>query len=248
MKIWVYIIIGFAAQMIDGTLGMAYGISCRTFLRTTTGLPSSVVSAVVHVAELPLTLVSGISHFKLKNVLPHIVLPLIVSGVIGGVIGAYFITNIGNVLEPIIEVYLIIMGFKILFTAFKKESKKRKINRGIYLLGGVGGFLDATGGGGWGPVVSSTLIGLNEDEAKKSIGTVNIAEFFITLAETTTFVALIGNFVAYTEIIVGLVIGGIIAAPIAAIVCKKLPVKKLLFCVGILIIIINVYELYMFVK
>lgn len=248
MKFLIYVLIGFIAQMVDGTLGMAYGVTCRTFFKATTGLPSSVVGAVVHVAELPTTLVSGISHFKLKNLLPHLILPLIISGVIRGVTGAYFITNIGSFLEPIIEVYLIIMGFKILFSAFKKEGKNRKIGKGVYLLGAVGGFLDATGGGGWGPVVSTTLIGLNEDEAKKSIGTVNIAELFVTLAETTTFVALIGNFVSYTEIVLGIILGGVIAAPVAAVACKKLPIKKLLICVGLLIITINFYELYMFIE
>lgn len=245
MRFFLYVIIGFAAQMVDGTLGMAYGVTCRTFFKATTGLPSSVASAVVHVAELPTTLVSGISHLKLKNVLPRLLLPLIVSGVIGGVTGAYFITNIGGVLEPIIEVYLIIMGMRILLSAFRKESKKRKIGKGVYLLGALGGFLDATGGGGWGPVVSSTLIGLNDD-VKKSIGTVNIAEFFVTLAETTTFVALMGDFSTYTEIVIGLILGGVIAAPIAAVACKKLPIKKLLICVGLLIITVNAYELYMF--
>lgn len=245
MRFFLYVIIGFAAQMVDGTLGMAYGVTCRTFFKAATGLPSSVASAVVHVAELPTTLVSGISHLKLKNVLPQLLLPLIVSGVIGGVTGAYFITNIGGVLEPIIEVYLIIMGMRILLSAFRKESKKRKIGKGVYLLGGLGGFLDATGGGGWGPVVSSTLIGLNDD-AKKSIGTVNIAEFFVTLAETTTFVVLMGDFVSYAEIVIGLILGGVIAAPIAAVACKKLPIKKLLICVGLLIITVNAYELYMF--
>lgn len=245
MRFFLYVIIGFAAQMVDGTLGMAYGVTCRTFFKATTGLPASVASAVVHVAELPTTLVSGISHLKLKNVFPQLLLPLIVSGVIGGVIGAYFITNIGGVLEPIIEVYLIIMGMRILLSAFRKESKKRKIGKGVYLLGALGGFLDATGGGGWGPVVSSTLIGLNDD-VKKTIGTVNIAEFFVTLAETTTFVALMGDFVTYAEIVIGLILGGVIAAPIAAVACKKLPIKKLLICVGLLIITVNAHELHMF--
>jgi uncharacterized membrane protein YfcA len=209
------------------------------------GLPSSVASAVVHVAELPTTLVSGMSHLKLKNVLPRLLLPLIVTGVIGGVIGAYFITNIGGILEPIIEVYLIIMGMRILLSAFRKESNKRKIGRGVYLLGTLGGFLDATGGGGWGPVVSGTLIGLTDD-AKKSIGTVNIAEFFVTLAEITTFWTFMGDLVTYAEIVIGLILGGVIAAPIAAVACKKLSTKKLLICVGLLIIIVNAYELYMF--
>lgn len=245
MKFFLYVMIGFVAQMVDGTLGMAYGVTCRTFFKVATGLPSSVASAVVHVAELPTTLVSGISHLKLKNVMPRLLIPLIISGVIGGGMGAWFVTSIGGVVEPLIDVYLLLMGMKIFLSSFKKGRKTRKIGKEVYLLGVLGGFLDATGGGGWGPVVSSTLIGLN-DNVKKSIGTVNTAEFFVTLAETTTFAALMGNFFAYTEIVVGLIIGGVIAAPAAASLCSKIPVKKILISVGILVTILNAYELYIF--
>lgn len=109
----------------------------------------------------------------------------------------------------------------------------------------LGGFLDATGVGAWGPVVSRTLIGLNND-VKKMIGTVIIAVFFVTLAETTVFVALIGDFVAYAEIVIRLILGGVIAAPIVAVVCKKLSIKKPLIYVGLLVITMDTYELYMF--
>lgn len=243
MKLILFIVIGFAAQMVDGTLGMAYGVTCSTFLKTITGLPSSVASAVVHVAELPTTLVSGISHLKLKNVIPNLLIKLIIPGMIGGILGAYFLANIGDALEPLIQIYLIIMGFRILFKAFEKEQRIRQIGKGVYILGFVGGFLDATGGGGWGPIVNTTLIGLNND-VKKSIGTVNTAEFLVTLAETTTFVALIRDFSNYTEIIIGLIIGGVVAAPLAARLCKRIPLKSLLIYVAFLIIGLNVYQLY----
>ncbi len=242
MTIFLYILVGFMAQMIDGTLGMAYGVSCRTFLRTIAGVPSSVTSAVVHCSELPTTLVSGISHWKLKNVDKKLLLKLIVPGVIGGVLGAYLLSGLGDILEPFIDGYLIIIGIFIFSKAFKKDRKPKDIGKLIYPLGLVGGFLDATGGGGWGPVVNSTLIASGQD-VKKSIGTTNTAEFIVTVAETTTFAALLVDITSYFPIIIGLIIGGVIAAPIAAVVCKKIPVRPLLGLVGVLVTGLNIYNL-----
>ncbi len=230
-----FIIIGFAAQIIDGTLGMAYGVSCRTFLKTVAGLPSALASAVVHVAEVPTTLASGLSHIKLKNVDKSLFLHLAIPGVIGGVAGAWFLSSAGDALEPFIDAYLIIMGFVILRKAFQKHHKERHIGKGIYPLGLAGGFLDATGGGGWGLAVGH--------DVKKTIGTVNTAEFLVTLAETTTFVVLIRDFTSYWQTILGLIIGGVCAAPLAAWICKKIPVRPLLAIVGILIIALNLYSL-----
>lgn len=237
-----FIIIGFAAQIIDGTLGMAYGVSCRTFLKTVAGLPSALASAVVHVAEVPTTLASGLSHIKLRNVDKSLFLHLAIPGVIGGVIGAWFLSSIGDALEPFIDAYLIVMGFVILRKALQKHHKERHIGKGIYPLGLAGGFLDATGGGGWGPVVTSTMLAVGHD-VKKTIGTVNTVEFFVTLAETTTFLVLLRDFTAYLQPVLGLIIGGVCAAPIAAWICKKIPVRPLLAIVGILIIVLNLYSL-----
>lgn len=236
-----FIIIGFAAQIIDGTLGMAYGVSCRTFLKTVAGLPSALASAVVHVAEVPTTLASGLSHIKLRNVDKSLFLHLAIPGVIGGVIGAWFLSSIGDALEPFIDAYLIVMGFVILRKALQKNHKERHIGKGIYPLGLAGGFLDATGGGGWGPVVTSTMLAVGHD-VKKTIGTVNTVEFFVTLAETTTFLVLLHDFTAYLQPVLGLIIGGVCAAPIAAWICKKIPVRPLLAIVGILIIVLNLYS------
>ena len=209
-KFLLFIVIGFAAQIIDGTLGMAYGVSCRTFLKTVAGLPSALASAVVHVAEVPTTLASGLSHIKLKNVDKSLFFHLAIPGVIGGVAGAWFLSSAGDALEPFIDAYLIIMGFVILRKAFLKSQKERHIGKGIYPLGLAGGFLDATGGGGWGPVVTSTMLAVGHD-VKKTIGTVNTAEFLVTLAETTTFVVLIRDFTSYWQTILGLIIGGVCA-------------------------------------
>ena len=243
-NIFIYIIIGFFAQMIDGTMGMAYGVSCRSFLRTAAGLPSATASAVVHCAEIPLTLVSGISHISLKNVSKELLFKLLLPGVLGGVLGAWLLSDIGDKLEPFIDVYLVIMGIIILIKAFgKKDKKAKELKKAIYPLGFVGGFLDATGGGGWGPVVTSTLVASNHD-VRKSIGTVNTAEFLVTVAETTAFAALATDFKSYVNIIAGLVIGGIIAAPISAYLCKKIPVKPLMIIVGILIVALNCFNIY----
>ena len=241
MRILLFAVIGFAAQLIDGTLGMAYGVSCRTFLKTVAGLPSAVASAVVHAAEVPTTLVSGLSHLKLKNVDLSLLWRLLLPGIVGGVLGAWFLADVGDALEPVIDLYLIAMGVVILCKALRKQRKERHIGRAIYPLGLAGGFLDATGGGGWGPVVTSTMLAAGHD-VKKTVGTVNTAEFLVTVAETTTFVVLLQDFTAYWQTILGLVAGGVLAAPLAAWLCKKIPARPLLFIVGLLIIGLNVYN------
>lgn len=240
---FLYMGIGFVAQCIDGTLGMAYGVSCRTFLKSISGLPAATASAVVHCAEMFTTLASGISHLKLQNVLFDLLWKLVIPGAIGGALGAWFLSSIGEVLEPFINLYLIVMGCVIISKAFHSgERKQRHLGWKLYPLGFMGGFLDATGGGGWGPVVTSTLLASDYD-AKKSIGTVNTAEFVVTVAETTTFLVLVENMGSFWPIILGVAIGGVIAAPVAAYLCKKLPTRPLLGGVGALIVGLNLYNL-----
>lgn len=241
-NILIYILIGFAAQMIDGSLGMAYGVSGRTFLRTFAGLPTALSSALIHIAEIPSSLVSGISHYRIDNVDKSLLLRLIVPGAIGGVLGAWLVSEAGSKLENAIDVYLIVMGLIILWRAVSARDRKRSIGNAIYPLGFAGGFLDAVGGGGWGPVVTSSMIASGED-VKRSIGTVNAAEFIVTVAETTTFAVMIKDLGSYGLMIGGLIIGGVIAAPIAARVCKRLPERPLMVIVGILIIALNIYNL-----
>lgn len=237
-----FIVIGFLAQMIDGTLGMAYGVSSRTFLKTVAGLPSALASAVVHASEVPTTLVSGISHWKLKNVDFNRLKQLVIPGILGGIIGAWFLSGTGDKLEPFIDIYLIIMGIIILIKAIRQGGRKINLDRIIYPLGFAGGFFDAAGGGGWGPIVTSTMTAAGDD-VKKSIGTVNTAEFLVTVAETTTFVVLIQDFMSYSGIILAMIIGGVIAAPLAAYLCIKLPTRPLMAAVGILIISLNIWNL-----
>lgn len=239
----IFLAVGILAQMVDGTLGMAYGVTTNTFLRLA-GIPSALSSACVHFAEVFTTLVSGISHFKMKNVDKKLFISLIIPGVIGGVIGAYLLANLDDTyISPIISCYLIVMGFVIFLKAFKKNQKHREIGKGVYPLAFVGGVSDAMGGGGWGPVVTSTLVATDHD-VRKTIGSVNASEFFVTVAESITFFLTLGAMNGEMLIsIAGLIVGGCIAAPIAAYLCKKIPVKPLLGGVGVLIIVVNTYKL-----
>lgn len=242
MKILLYIFLGFCAEMIDGTAGMAYGVSCSTFLRAA-GIPSSVSSACVHSAEVFTTLASGISHLMMRNVDKRLFKMLILGGIPGGILGAWMLSSFeSRTLDIIIDLYLIVMGVVILLKAFQKRTEKRIFGRYVYPLGFAGGFSDAMGGGGWGPVVTSTLLATDHD-VRKSIGTVNTAEFLVTLAETTTFVLMLDNIRNYGTIIIGLILGGVIAAPVAARLCKKIPLRGMLFFVGTLVIFLNVYKL-----
>ena len=242
MKILLFILLGFVAEMIDGTMGMAYGVSSNTFLRTA-GVPSAVSSACVHVAEIFTTLVSGISHLKMKNVHKQLFWKLVVPGAIGGALGAYCLTTFdSSTIDLVIDIYLIFMGMLILYKGIRKNQKQREYGNYAYALGFVGGFTDSMGGGGWGPVVTSTLLASGHDTVK-TIGTVNTAEFFVTIAETTTFIVMLQDFSSYTMIILGLIIGGVIAAPIGAVLCKKIPTRPMLVMVGILVIVLNCIKL-----
>jgi len=241
---WVFILVGFIAQVIDGTLGMAYGVSCNSFLLTF-GVSPAIASASVHIAEVFTTSVSGFSHWRLKNVDKSMFLKLLIPGVIGGAVGAYVLSNFeGGTIKPFINAYLIVMGVVIIVKIFKKQKEKH-LGGWIYPLGLAGGVLDAIGGGGWGPVVTSTLIATGV-EPRYTIGTVNAAEFFVTLAESIMFISFLGLQDSVYAIL-GLVIGGIIAAPFGAFLCKRVPMKPLMALVGALVIFLNVKSLIKFI-
>ena len=187
ISIFVFILVGFIAQLIDGSLGMAYGVSANSFLMGV-GLPPAIASASVHTAELFTTAISGFSHWKLGNVDMGIVKRLLIPGVIGGALGAYILVNLdGNFIKPYIAIYLLLMGIRILVTAFR-SGVKTPAQAGPWLipLGFVGGAADAIGGGGWGPIVASTLIARGS-EVRLTVGSVNAVEFFVTLAASLTF-------------------------------------------------------------
>jgi uncharacterized membrane protein YfcA len=200
LNILIFVLVGFVAQMIDGALGMAYGVSSN--------------------------------------------------GVIGGVAGAYVLTSIdGNILKPYIAAYLLVMGGVIIYKAFTMKARHEMDEYHgprVSLLGLFGGFCDALGGGGWGPVVTSTLVAHGK-HPRRTIGSVNFTEFFVTFSESILFVIAL-SFGQYWRIILGLLIGGAIAAPIAARLSQKLPIKTLMIVVGMLIIGLSIRTIVLAIK
>lgn len=238
---FIYVLVGFLAQMIDGALGMAYGVSSNTFLLSL-GLPPASASASVHMAEIVTTGISGFSHWRLGNIDWKLVRRLVIPGILGGAAGAYLLTSIdGDLIKPYISAYLIVMGIVIIIKAFTAQPHDGRIDEHsprVSLLGLFGGFCDAIGGGGWGPVVTTTLVA-NGKHPRMTIGSVNFSEFFVTLAQSIVFILTL-NIAQYWQIILGLLIGGAIAAPLAARMTKKLPLKVLMILVGVLIVILSI--------
>lgn len=240
-SIIIFIVIGFFAQIVDGALGMAYGVTSTSILLGI-GVPPAMASASVHTAEIFTSGVSGLSHLRFGNVTLKLFKKLLIPGIIGGIVGAYVLTSIsGKIIKPLIAFYLLIMGLIILQKVFKKIQEK-KIRSNLIPLGLVGGFFDAIGGGGWGPIVTSTLVARGNNP-RFSIGSVNLAEFFVTIAESATFLILLK--LTHWQIIVGLIIGGVCAAPLAAYVCKRLPSRILMMIIGILIISLSIRTMYL---
>ncbi|MFZ9469700.1 MAG: sulfite exporter TauE/SafE family protein [Rickettsiales bacterium] len=236
------ITIGIIAQTIDGAIGMAYGVTATTFMLSQ-GFSPAIASSSVHIAEIFTTGASGLSHWRLNNINKKLFLSLVFPGIIGGLIGVLILTNIdGKTIKPLISVYLIIMGIYIIAKSVKKnlfEDKKVNIKK-TSALALTGGALDAIGGGGWGPVVTTTLISSGH-EPKKVIGSVNSSEFFVTLFTGFSFAIFIG--VVHPELIAGLVLGGVGIAPISAKITTKLPAKLIMIIVGILIISLSLINL-----
>ncbi len=236
---WVLILVGFLAQLIDGSLGMAYGVSSNSFLLGV-GVPPAIASASVHTAEVFTTGISGFSHWKMGNIDKRIVLGLIIPGIIGGALGAYVLTSVdGNKIKPYIAIYLLIMGIRILFKAFthKENVDKDPKPKLLVPLGLAGGALDAMGGGGWGPIVTTTLISSGHTP-RKTIGSVNFSEFFVTLVVSITFLLTIG--LTHWNVFLGLMIGGVVAAPFGALLTKKIPAKAIMIVVGLVIIFLQI--------
>lgn len=230
---------GFVAQLIDGALGMAYGVSATT-LMTAMGLSQAATSASVHTAEIFTSGVSGWFHLRFGNVNKKLVRSLVIPGVLGAILGAYILSSLSeysSYMKPVIALYTFYLGVKIILKVFVNYSSKRPIKR-IGLLATVGGFLDSIGGGGWGPIVSSTLISRGRHPVY-TIGSVNLAEFFVSFASAFTF-SLFLDIQTYWQVILGLIAGGVMAAPIGAILPKKLPISKLFLLVGTIVIILSI--------
>lgn len=231
-NILVFILFGFVAQLIDGCLGMAFGVSSNTFLLSI-GMPPAAASASVHAAEVFTTGASGAFHLKFGNVRKDLFLKLLIPGVIGGALGAYILTSVaGDIIKPFISAYLLVMGGVILWKAFSRRAEEKEVNTFISPLALAGGFFDAIGGGGWGPLVTTTLVARGNNP-RSTIGSVNLAEFFVTVAVSVTFILTIG--LEFWKVIVGLLIGGMLAAPLGAYLAKRLPARVLMIAVGLLI-------------
>lgn len=235
-----FIIAGFIAQLIDGSLGMAYGVTASSLLLSL-GLPPATVSATVHAAECFSTGASAASHHIFGNVRRKLFKQLVIPGVFGAVIGAYILTNLdGEKIKPYIAAYLLIMGIVIIVKAFKRIPPK-EVTKHVTPLGFFGALIDTIGGGGWGPIVASNLMARGND-VRQTVGSVNAAEFFVTLAGSITFLLTIG--ITNAQAIVGLAIGGVLAAPIAAYFTKKIPHKPFMIAVGVLIICLSIRTIY----
>jgi len=246
LHILFFVLVGFVAQLIDGALGMAYGVSSNTFLLSL-GLPPAAASASVHLAECVTTAVSGASHWKLGNINKELIKRLLVPGVLGGIAGAYILTSInGNVIKPYVSGYLLLMGIVILVKAISKNHVHREVKTHLVPLGLVGGFFDAVGGGGWGPIVTTTLVARGS-QPRFAIGSVNFTEFFVTLAQSVTFLLTLGMLNNW-KIVLGLLAGGVLAAPLAAIATRKIPTRILMALVGVLIIALSVRTILMSIK
>jgi len=237
-----YMLAGFVAQLVDGALGMAYGVTATTFLLSG-GVSAAASSASVHASEIVTSGVSGLMHLKFGNVNKKLFRNLLIPGVIGAILGAYILTALESynyLITPLISTYTLILGLIIIFKALKKDAVRKKIRR-LFPLALIGGLLDSIGGGGWGPIVSSTLIARGRN-ARYTIGSVNLAEFFVALASSVTFVTLIG--LTHWTVIAGLIIGGSIAAPIGAQLSNKIPTKTLMIVVGLVVIIISLKRIF----
>lgn len=238
---WSAVAVGLLAQTIDGALGMAYGITSTSFLLATGSSPA-VASAAVHIAEVFTTGASGIAHIKFGNVRRDLFLRLLVPGMIGATAGAFVVSSIdGKLLKPWISAYLLFMGLYVLSKIFRRVRRSTEEPRHVAKLGLAGGFLDAVGGGGWGPVVTTTLVGTGQDP-RMTIGSVNLAEFFLTFVSAGVFAMLVGESPWVT--VAGLVIGGLFAAPFSAWLTRRLHTRSLLALVGGLIALISLFNLY----
>ncbi|HLP11875.1 MAG TPA: TSUP family transporter [Flavobacteriales bacterium] len=232
-----FVLAGGIAALVDGALGMAYGVSATTALLSL-GITPAAASMSVHASEIFTSGVSGLMHLKFGNVNSRLFKAIVLPGVAGAIIGAFalsYFENYSTYIKPVVGVYTLILGIIILSKAFGKLTRKKK-DRKLGPLALVGGFLDSIGGGGWGPIVSSTLIADGRNP-RTTIGTVNLTEFFVALSSSVAFFTVIGS--GYWQVILGLVIGGCITAPIAAGFAGKLPVKTLMIMVGTLVCLVS---------
>ncbi len=237
-----FIAVGFAAQLVDGALGMAFGVISNTLLVGVLGVPPAQASQRVHVVECFTTAVSGISHLLHGNIDKSLFFRLLIPGVIGGVSGAYILTSIdAEIVRPFVLLYLTAIGLYLLARGLL-HPPKIKVAKHVAPLGLLGGFLDAAGGGGWGPVVTSNLL-IQGADPRRVVGTVSAVEFFLTVSVSAAFIYHLG-IADVAGATLGLLIGGIAAAPIGAIAAKRFAAKHMLILVGVVLTLTSAYGVY----
>jgi uncharacterized membrane protein YfcA len=235
-----FVAIGFAAQIVDGAIGMAYGLVSTTVLLSF-GVPVTTASASVHAAEVFTTGASALSHWRLGNVDRRLFVRLAPAGMVGGALGAYVLTAVpGEIMRPVVSTYLAVMGGIILWKALRGLAAQGTEPKHVAALGLCGGFVDAVGGGGWGPLVASTLVGRGTT-ARLAIGSTNAAEFLLTVTISATFVMTVG--LELWPVIAGLILGGVVAAPLAAYATRQIPDRPLMILVGVVIVLLSVREM-----
>jgi uncharacterized membrane protein YfcA len=230
---WLFFFVGVLAQAVDGALGMAFGVTATTVMLSF-GIAPAQASAMVHIAEMFTTAASGASHWWHRNVDWSIVRRIAVPGTVGGIIGATVLANIdGKTIAPFVNGYLALMGLVILAKAVWRFGLFQPGQRGMPAVGFAGGVLDAIGGGGWGPIVTSTLIGGGQTP-RYVIGSVNLTEFFVTVATSATFALTLG--LADLAPVIPLILGGLVTAPFAGYLTRVIPAKALMITVGCLVL------------
>lgn len=249
-EFFIFAVVGFLAQIVDGALGMAYGVVSSTMLLSF-GVPPAAASASVHAAEMFTTAASATSHLSHRNVDWRLFWRLAPAGIVGGILGTYVLTGVdGAMLRPFVTVYLGLLGVYILYRAFRARAPYHEHRTAFVApLGVAGGFVDAAGGGGWGPIVTSSLIG-SGGAPRYVVGTVNTVEFFVTTAVSVAFITalLTGHWQEADGIgqhlwsVAGLVVGGILAAPLAGFVVRIIPARRLMILVGGLVIALAGYQ------
>ena len=240
---YMFVAVGFVAQLIDGMLGMGYGVVSAISLMSL-GLNPVMVSASIHTAEVFASGASGYQHYRFGNVNKRLFKVLLLPGVAGSIAGALLLAHYGEryagFLKPLLAVYLLVLGVRILSKALRSQQERRRKVKHAGWLAGAGGFLDSFGGGGWGPLVTSTLIA-NGRTPQYVIGTVSLVEFFVTLASAFTFFTLIG--ISHWQIVAGLIVGGVAAAPIAARLAGRIPIRWMFLGVGLMVILWSLWAL-----
>jgi len=237
---WQSVFVGFIAQFVDGALGMAYGLVSTSFLLAF-GMPPAAASAAVHTAEMFTSGASGAAHVWRRNVDWKLIWRLAPAGIVGGVLGAAVVSYLPvAIIKPIVSAYLLIMGAVVVAIALRGRTPAPEAPEGIAGIGFVGGFLDAAGGGGWGPVITTTLLGRGH-APRQTVGSVNTSEFLVTAAVSATFFLTLGSI--HWENILGLLVGGLIAAPVAAFAVSVAKPRLLMGGIGCFVVSIALWQI-----